>query len=130
MSTNSSTSATSNVRFVVGAGTVTGVSSSTGVATVGTRKDGFVVLADGTVTADSLTTATIESEATGKVLLTKEYSVAGYTYATLPTGVTGRRTYITDSTVVASGNFGAAVTVGGGANTVPVFYDGTNWIIA
>ena len=62
-------------------------------------------------------------------------SVAGtiksgpFTFATLPTPSTGMRTYITDSSVAASGNFGATVAAGG-ANTVPVFYDGTNWIIA
>lgn len=54
----------------------------------------------------------------------------GSTVAGLPvTPVTGMRSYVTDSTVAASGNFGATV-VGGGANTVPVFYDGSNWIIA
>jgi hypothetical protein len=35
---------------------------------------------------------------------------------------------VTDSTVAAAGNFGAVVT-GGGANTVPVYSDGTNWRI-
>jgi hypothetical protein len=35
---------------------------------------------------------------------------------------------INDSTVVASGNFGA-IAVGGGANIVPVFSDGTDWLI-
>jgi hypothetical protein len=48
------------------------------------------------------------------------------TVAALPTGtnVSGAaRAFVSDSTVVASGNFGAAV-VGGGANTVPVYYDG------
>ena len=40
----------------------------------------------------------------------------------------GARAMINDSTVAASGNFGAIV-VGGGANIVPVFSDGTNWLI-
>lgn len=57
------------------------------------------------------------------------YVSGGYTVATLPTGVTGARAYVTDSNVTASGNFGATV-AGGGANVVPVFYDGSNWIIA
>ena len=52
-----------------------------------------------------------------------------YTVAALPTGVTGARAYVIDSNVVAAGNFGTTV-VTGGANIVPVFYDGTNWIIA
>jgi hypothetical protein len=43
----------------------------------------------------------------------------------LPNGV---RAMINDSTVAASGNFGA-VAVGGGSFTVPVYCDGTNWYI-
>ena len=35
--------------------------------------------------------------------------------------------FVTDATVAASGNFGATV-AGGGANVVPVFSDGTNWV--
>lgn len=60
---------------------------------------------------------------------TVENTSKGYTVATLPTAVTGVRAFVTDSTVTAAGNFGATV-VGGGSNVVPVFYDGTNWIIA
>jgi hypothetical protein len=41
---------------------------------------------------------------------------------------TDRRAVVTDSTVAAAGNFGAVV-AGGGANRVPVYYDGTNWRI-
>lgn len=63
-----------------------------------------------------------EADSTGNVN-------TGYTVATLPAGETGARTYVTDGSVVAEGNFGTTV-VGAGANTVPVFYDGTNWIIA
>ena len=40
----------------------------------------------------------------------------------------GTRAMINDSTVTASGNFGA-IAVGGGVNTVPVFSDGVNWLI-
>jgi len=45
-----------------------------------------------------------------------------------PTGHTGARSFVNDSTVAASGNFGAIV-AGGGAYTVPVWCDGTNWRI-
>lgn len=52
-----------------------------------------------------------------------------YTVAGLPAATTaGRRAFVSDSTVAASGNFGATV-AGGGANNVPVFSDGTNWLI-
>ncbi len=52
------------------------------------------------------------------------------TLATLPNavGVPGARAVIADSSVAASGNFGAVV-ASGGSNIVPVFSDGTNWLI-
>jgi hypothetical protein len=49
----------------------------------------------------------------------------GYTVATLPTGVTGYRAYVTNALTPA---FNATV-VGGGAVTVPVFYNGANWVV-
>lgn len=51
--------------------------------------------------------------------------VKGYTVTTLPTGQVGYRAYVSDATAT---TYGSTV-VGGGANTVPVFYDGSNWII-
>ena len=50
----------------------------------------------------------------------------GYTVATLPTGVTGARAYVTNALAP---TYGTTV-VGGGAVTIPVFYNGTNWICA
>jgi hypothetical protein len=50
----------------------------------------------------------------------------GYTVATLPTGVTGMRAYVTNALAP---TFGSTV-VGGGTVTIPVFYNGTNWIVA
>ena len=43
-------------------------------------------------------------------------------------GNAGYRCFVTDSTVAASGNFGAIV-VGGSTNFVPVYSDGANWRI-
>jgi hypothetical protein len=40
----------------------------------------------------------------------------------------GARAFVNDGNLVASGNFGAVIS-GSGANTVPVFSDGTNWRI-
>jgi hypothetical protein len=40
----------------------------------------------------------------------------------------GKRTFVSDSTLEAIGNFGEIV-AGGGANTVPVYSDGSNWRI-
>jgi hypothetical protein len=49
----------------------------------------------------------------------------GYTVATLPAGAAGDTAYVTDALAPA---FGAAV-AGGGAVTIPVFYDGAAWIV-
>lgn len=55
-----------------------------------------------------------------------------YTVGTLPTPSTGMRAYVTDSNRAANGHFGSAIIAAGGGTEyiVPVFYDGTNWIIA
>ena len=55
----------------------------------------------------------------------------GVTVASLPAAGTagaGARHTVTDSTVAASGNFGATV-AGSGSYIVPVFSNGTNWLI-
>lgn len=48
--------------------------------------------------------------------------------AALGTATAGLRAFVTDSNVVAAGNFGNVV-AGGGANFVPVFADGAAWRI-
>jgi hypothetical protein len=50
---------------------------------------------------------------------------SGFTVATLPTGTTGQRAYVTDATTP---TFGAAVS-GGGAVVIPVFKNATAWIV-
>ncbi len=52
-------------------------------------------------------------------------SQASYTVATLPAGSLGKRTFVTDATVTTF----ATIVAGTGANTVPVYHDGTNWMI-
>ena len=47
------------------------------------------------------------------------------TVAKLPTGGQGMRAFVTDATAT---TFASAV-AGGGANKVPVFFDGTSWRI-
>lgn len=51
-----------------------------------------------------------------------------YTVSTLPAVAAPARAFVTDSSVAASGNFGAAV-AGSGTHTVPVYFDNTNWKI-
>ena len=50
---------------------------------------------------------------------------SGFTVATLPTGTTGQRAYVTDAS---SPVFGSAVS-GGGAVVIPVFKNATVWIV-
>jgi len=59
------------------------------------------------------------------IALSGTINTGGYTVATLPTGVTGARAYVTNALAPV---FGATV-AGGGAVTIPVFYNGTNWIV-
>jgi len=61
-----------------------------------------------------------------EVLTSGVVITGGYTVATLPTGVTGARAYVTDANATTFNSTVAA----GGANVVPVFYNGTNWVIA
>ena len=84
---------------------------------------------DWTTTANTATIATkangagvVRTLATGNPLVIS----TGYTVATLPTGVVGMRAYVTNALAPA---YGVAVT-GGGAVTIPVFYNGTAWICA
>lgn len=50
----------------------------------------------------------------------------GYTVATLPTPAVGMSCYVTDATATTF----YSIVAGGGSNVVPVFYNGTNWVIA
>lgn len=52
-----------------------------------------------------------------------------YTFATLPTPAAGMTAFISDGSVVHAGNSGT-VAAGGGANFVPVYYDGSDWRVA
>ena len=61
----------------------------------------------------------------GNLSVTGTIKTGGYTVATLPTGVTGAIAYVTNALAP---TFGATV-VGGGAVTIPVFYNGANWIV-
>ena len=63
---------------------------------------------------------------TGTIASASTIKTAGYTVATLPTGVTGARAYVTNALAP---TYGTTV-VGGGAVTIPVFYNGANWICA
>lgn len=55
-------------------------------------------------------------------------TLKGYTVAALPAGMAGQLAYVTDATLTMITGLGLPP-VGGGANKVPVFHDGTNWLI-
>jgi len=109
---------------------------------------GFVTIEAGYTTASGLPGGSInlypgnsDSNICGDVIIqgnfTWEFSTRdatllfpAVTLATLPTAVSvpGARAMIADSSVAASGNFGA-IAATGGANIVPVFSDGVDWLI-
>ena len=64
-------------------------------------------------------------DASGHAIFNATTRTAGYTVATLPTGVTGMRAYVTNALTPVWGS----TVVAGGAVTVPVFYNGSNWIV-
>jgi hypothetical protein len=91
---------------------------------------------NGTVGAATLTIAA-GSLATGNTTVTGFLTTSSYSKTTAKivgslvaaaTAGAGARSFVTDSTVAANGNFGAIV-AGTGANPVPVYSDGTNWRI-
>jgi hypothetical protein len=101
-----------------------------------TRHDTYMAFAtsDDSVTAERLRITSAGNllvglaSATGVALLQVSGPIrtTGYTVATLPAGTVGMRTYVTDALAP---SFGVAV-AGSGAVTIPVFYDGANWIVA
>lgn len=81
----------------------------------------FDVCANGTSTRATALTLEPTAITTASPLVTP-----GYTVGTLPAGTVGMRAYVTDATVP---TYNGALT-GGGAVTVPVFYNGAAWVSA
>ena len=79
-------------------------------------------LGSGTTLQTATTRLTISHTA---ITATLPIITPGYTVATLPTGVTGMRAHVTDANATTY----LSTVAGGGSNTVPVFYNGTNWVI-
>ena len=94
---------------------------------------------------DNIQSIQIDITTNGSILVSTDYndrdnrwvfSSAGtmsfpvLTYDTLPSATPiGQRVFISDSTVVAEGNFGSNAFIGGGANLVPVYSNGSDWFI-
>lgn len=86
-----------------------------------TNNESFVFLGGINNSSYDITTKNLASLETVKT--------GAYTYANLLTTITapavGMRTFVTDATATTFNS----IVAGGGANFVPVFYDGTNWRI-
>jgi len=74
---------------------------------------------------DNGTTATSVNVGDGVITVNSPLKLQGYTVSTLPTGSVGMTAYVTDALTPTFG----ATAVGGGAVTIPVFYDGAAWIV-
>ena len=89
----------------------------------------FSVLANSSIYPSGVTKAYIVSPADGTTQVQKssggQLSVSGLPNCT--SGLDGSRGYVTDSSVSASGNFGATFS-GGGSNHVPVYCDGNSMV--
>jgi hypothetical protein len=94
------------------------------ITTTGGAKNTIELIPNGGNSTIKLTAAVIT--ATGNVTALTMISTP-VAYANL-TAVVGARAFVNDGNLVALGNFGAQVS-GSGANTVPVWSDGTNWYI-
>lgn len=73
----------------------------------------------------------VQTQTTGLTIKAGTAVLASYTVATLPAAATagaGATAFVTDASTTLVLGLGGAV-VGGGANKVPVYSDGTNWII-
>ena len=114
-------------------------STTTGAATIlgglgvgGNINAGGDVTATGNVTANNFVTSGSSGNISGANYISANYFKATPTTVTsLPAAATagaGARTFVTNSSLAASGNFGATVS-GGGSNTVPVYSDGSSWRI-
>jgi hypothetical protein len=91
---------------------------STGTTGYGIENAGGVVYSDGTMDlSDNQLGRTSGKVWSGVTPI--------YTAGTLPSGVQGMRAFVTDAS---NSNF-LDIVVGGGSSTVPVFYNGSNWLI-
>lgn len=101
-----------------------GVSSgSAGIKTTG-GNDGTLQLQ--TTTAGGVATTAVTVDTSQNTTFAGTIRMVAYTVATLPAaGTAGRRAYVTNALTPVS----LSAVVGGGAVTVPVFDNGSTWIV-
>jgi hypothetical protein len=86
--------------------------------------DGSLTLAGNLISSGASPAPSISGFSSISTLVSLNTPVA---YSSL-TAIAGLRAFINDANLVAAGNFGQQVS-GGGANSTPVWSDGTNWYI-
>lgn len=113
-----------------------GLASAPGQITIGSQTNDLAMVAPsgssiifGTATTGSTQSVTLEVKDTGGIEVDGTIEQSAYTVSNLPSASAGATAFVTDSSAAHAGNSGNVVT-GGGANFVPVYYDGTNWIIS
>lgn len=104
----------------------TGLPLGTGVSGLGANVAAFLT----TPSSGNLAAALTDETGTGAAVFATSPTLTtpkttGYTVAALPAGTVGMRAHATDALAP---TFGAAV-VGGGAVVIPVFHNGTAWIV-
>jgi hypothetical protein len=101
-----------------------GTSTTTSLVQTGDLT-GNLVLQSNAVTIATVTSTGVS--VTGNVSATISIISTPVTLASL-TAVSGARAFVNNSNLVATGNFGNQI-AGTGANTVPVWSNGTSWFI-
>lgn len=103
--------------------------NGSGSLIISNESGGSIQLATGTASNNDTVKVGISQAGdvtfSGIVIASKQIRKKGYTVATLPTPTVGDCAYVTDALAPV---FGSTV-AGSGAVTVPVFYNGSNWIV-
>lgn len=103
--------------------TITAGTRGTGATANGTY--GSITFVQATTNAIVISGANNQTTINGPTIHNNTIRLKGYTVATLPAGVQGDLSFVTDALAPA---YHVAV-VGGGAVVVPVFYNGAAWIV-
>jgi hypothetical protein len=107
-------------------GTACNFSFSSTTGYTGATDAGLARNAAGVVEVNSGTNGTLRDLKARNVIIDNTLQLKGFTVATLPAGTVGMRAYVTDATAP---TYNGALT-GGGAVTIPVFYNGAAWVSA
>lgn len=112
-----------------------GMVPASGQVVLGSQTDDFAIVAPtgspivfGT-SASGTQSITLEVKESDGIRIAGTVEQTVYTFANLPSASAGTTAFVSDSSVVHAGNSGSVV-AGGGANFVPVYYDGSAWRIS